>query len=679
MLTQPLQSVVRNLRRLAEGDRPEPADGALLRSFLAERDEFAFALLVRRHGPMVLGVCQRVLGNCHDAEDAFQAAFLVLARKAASVQPPELVGPWLHGVAYRTALETRARVIRRRSHEKQVTDMPHPSVETEPDLRELKQRLDHELSRLPDKYRSAVVLCELEGRSRKDAAALLKIAEGTLSSRLAAARKLLADRLTARGLALSAALLAALLAPPTTQAAVPPTLLAAAVKAGVGAAGLSTTVIAIAEGVISTMLLKKLKMIASCALAFCLASAGAALIWTFTLGSGEGAAQTNTKRDSQTNQKTQTETNQTQKDGRPAEKQDAKEKPKTELLPPFSKIHLKQGKAVIRQTGKGSVGIFVGPAPAAKGNADAKVEGDTLVLHGLTPAMEFVLEVKDLTELKIDGIGAVEIIDLKGKKLDIAVSKPAKVSLSGSVDDLALQVAAGSLVDASACKAQHADVHVAAGGRAVMNVAGKLKAVVAAGGTLEYLGSPQLETTASPGATIVPHDATKAAPKSDPIPKGQSEAKEPAKDLPVLKGAVTLTATVDGHTQGTMFNMQKYPFKYAGASALTDEQLKSLARPGDVPAATAKALLACLLWPKHDDKLQKAVLKSDGKKLVGEAEVAHKYGKQGTHILKMKIEGAIVDGRLSLQAVNPTVGGAWDWGGGSIKLIGEVKIAISVK
>ncbi len=101
-------------------------DGTLLESFLSRRDEGAFAALVRRHGPMVLGVCRRLLRDPHDAEDAFQATFLVAVRKAASVRPRDLFGNWLYGVAYRTALEARARVARRRAKEKQIDDMPHP-------------------------------------------------------------------------------------------------------------------------------------------------------------------------------------------------------------------------------------------------------------------------------------------------------------------------------------------------------------------------------------------------------------------------------------------------------------------------------------------------------------------------------------------------------------------------
>src|SRR5262249_4662720 len=145
-------------------------DGELLGCYIERRDGAAFAALVRRHGPMVLAVCRRVLGNRHDAEDAFQAVFLVLVRRAASVVPRQGVGNWLYGVAYRTALEGRTRTARRRSREREGGDMSdRAAVRAEP-LDELCAALDEELHRLPEKYRSALVLCELEGKTVKEAA-----------------------------------------------------------------------------------------------------------------------------------------------------------------------------------------------------------------------------------------------------------------------------------------------------------------------------------------------------------------------------------------------------------------------------------------------------------------------------------------------------------------------------
>jgi len=212
----------------------------------------------------VLGVCRRVLRHAHDAEDAFQATFLVLARKANSVVRRESVGCWLYGVAYRTALDAGTRIARRHAREKQVQDMPHPAV-APAELQDWRPLLDRELARLPEHCRSAIVLCDLEGRSRREAARLLGVPEGTLSSRLATARKMLARRLTDCGLLLSAATLATGLAEGTASAQVPAALAqttarAAALVAAGKLAGVSAPAVALMKGVIEAMLLKKLRL-----------------------------------------------------------------------------------------------------------------------------------------------------------------------------------------------------------------------------------------------------------------------------------------------------------------------------------------------------------------------------------------------------------------------------------
>src|SRR5438445_4622815 len=217
-----MKNAGRYRRRVAlpkEGDRH--TDGELLESFRTTRDEAAFETLLRRHGPMVLGVWRGTLRNAHDAEDAFQATFLVLVCKASSIRPRDRVGNWLYGVAYRTALKARTMNTRRRIKESGARDVARPEPTTAPED-EILKHLDAEISRLPDKYRVPVVLCELEGKSRKEAARLLGLAEGTLSWRLAWARKTLARRLARRGLALSAGALTAALSGAMASAGVPP-------------------------------------------------------------------------------------------------------------------------------------------------------------------------------------------------------------------------------------------------------------------------------------------------------------------------------------------------------------------------------------------------------------------------------------------------------------------------
>src|SRR5262249_2258346 len=166
-----------------------------------------------------------------DAEDAFQAAFLVFVRKAGSIAAREAVGGWLHGVAYRTALEARARIARRRAKEKQVEQTPEPQVEPPDPSWGLVPLLDRELNGLAEKYRLPVVLCDLEGRSRKEVARQLQIPEGTLSSRLATAHRRLAQRLARHGLALSAGVLTAALSVRAAPAAVPAPLAASTARA----------------------------------------------------------------------------------------------------------------------------------------------------------------------------------------------------------------------------------------------------------------------------------------------------------------------------------------------------------------------------------------------------------------------------------------------------------------
>jgi RNA polymerase sigma-70 factor (ECF subfamily) len=243
------------------------SDAELLESFLARRDEAFFEALVRRHGPMVLAVCRRILRNPHDADDAFQAAFLVLSQRASCVSPREMVANWLYGVAYRTALAARRAAARRRARERQVHEMPHPHFENEETWQELLPLLDRELNRLPAKYRAPVVLCHLEGRTRKEAALQLCLPVGTLSGRLTTAMRLLAKRMRRHGLVLSGTILAAALTPNVASASVPAWLIATTMKATpLHAAGQATVgvvsaeVVALSRKVVKSMLLAKLKL-----------------------------------------------------------------------------------------------------------------------------------------------------------------------------------------------------------------------------------------------------------------------------------------------------------------------------------------------------------------------------------------------------------------------------------
>jgi RNA polymerase sigma factor (sigma-70 family) len=239
------------------------SDGRLLAAFLADRDADAFAELVARFAPMVFAVCRRVTGHQQDAEDAFQATFVVLARKAARVSPREAVGAWLHGVAVRTAREARSVAAKRLARETPTARPPDPA-RPGPDFDDTGAVLHEELAALPDKFRTLLVLCDLEARPQVEVAARLGLPVGTVYSRLAAARKLLADRLRTRGVARSAAGLSAALAG-VGRAAVPAGLPARAVAAAVSAGPVPAAVAALTHGVLRAMLLNRLKAAAPAA------------------------------------------------------------------------------------------------------------------------------------------------------------------------------------------------------------------------------------------------------------------------------------------------------------------------------------------------------------------------------------------------------------------------------
>jgi RNA polymerase sigma factor (sigma-70 family) len=241
-------------------------DAQLLERYVRSREDVAFAALVHRHGPMVWGVCRRVLRSHQDAEDAFQATFLVLVRKAASLVSRELVANWLYGVAQQTALKARATTARRGMRERQVSAMPEPVVERQELRDDLQALLDQELACLPDRYRAVIVLCDLEWQTRKEVAAHLHLPEGTVASRLATARAMLAKRLARHGLPVSAVALAAVLAATTASASVPRSVtLLTSKAASLLTAGQTATagviparVAVLAGGVLKTMLLNKL-------------------------------------------------------------------------------------------------------------------------------------------------------------------------------------------------------------------------------------------------------------------------------------------------------------------------------------------------------------------------------------------------------------------------------------
>jgi RNA polymerase sigma factor (sigma-70 family) len=257
--------IIRHLRQAALGrDQGGWTDAALLEEYVTRQDETAFEALLRRHGPMVFGVCRRVLHNQADAEDAFQATFLVLVRKAASLRSGAKVGNWLYGVAHNTALKAKAMNRKRRLREREAGTQTK-SNGVEQDWAEVQGMLDAQLSLLPDCYRVAIVLCDLEGRTIKEAARHLGWPQGTTATRLTRGRALLARRLTKQGLALPTGMLAAATANGTATARVTPLLLRSTLAAArcwarrsVATGLISARVSVLAQGVLQSMFMQKL-------------------------------------------------------------------------------------------------------------------------------------------------------------------------------------------------------------------------------------------------------------------------------------------------------------------------------------------------------------------------------------------------------------------------------------
>src|SRR5262245_50032712 len=258
-----LTGVLSYLRRLHPGEEPDE-DGELLARFAAG-DDAALEALVRRHAPMVWGACRRALARQADAEDAFQATFLVLARKARSLADGRPLAPWLHTVATRTAAKARALALRRAAREVGPVEVAVSDAD-EVSLREARAVVDEEVGRLPAKYREPVVLCYLQGQTNEEAARRLGCPKGTVLSRLARARDRLRRRLERRGLGPCALGLGEMLAP----GEVPVSALA-----GAGRAGASGGALALAEGVLSSMFLHQLKWVGVACLVLALAAAGA--------------------------------------------------------------------------------------------------------------------------------------------------------------------------------------------------------------------------------------------------------------------------------------------------------------------------------------------------------------------------------------------------------------------
>ncbi|MBI1918106.1 MAG: sigma-70 family RNA polymerase sigma factor [Planctomycetes bacterium] len=287
MANAQLAPVLRHIGRMVDPQATKDlTDAELLERYTAQHDEAAFTTILHRYGRLVLARCRRVLHHEQNAEDAFQATFLILARKAASIRKRDALASWLYRVASHIAMKAKKEASRRRNHERGALGVPKDNPHSDLALQELQEVLDEELQRLPETYRLPFVLCCLNGQSKTEAARHLGWKEGTVSGRLARARKLLQQRLSTRGVALSAGLAAAALSQSATGAGVPAALTADTIQAAllygagktVPAGLLSRTVIGLLHGVTSTMFVSKCKLATALLLAIGFFATGAGML-----------------------------------------------------------------------------------------------------------------------------------------------------------------------------------------------------------------------------------------------------------------------------------------------------------------------------------------------------------------------------------------------------------------
>jgi RNA polymerase sigma factor (sigma-70 family) len=294
-MTQTASPILRQLTRMVEDRQVKNlSDADLLNRYLLRRDSGAFHALVRRHGNMVLSVCRCVLGNEADVEDAFQATFLVLVRKARSIRKRGSLSSWLYGVAHRICLKARSTSAKRRKHESQVQQRA-PSIEADspftwPEV----QRLVHdELNQLAERHRAPLILCYLQGKTQDEAATELGLAKTVLRGRLERGRLMLRNRLRRRGLGPAALLVISAWPVSAASASVPHALLSATVASAAllaaGSSALPAPLAGLVEGAVQSMMLTKVKMAASMLLAAFLIC-GFVGLWTWQAGATAGVA-----------------------------------------------------------------------------------------------------------------------------------------------------------------------------------------------------------------------------------------------------------------------------------------------------------------------------------------------------------------------------------------------------
>jgi RNA polymerase sigma factor (sigma-70 family) len=432
------------------------SDEHLLERFAFQRDEAAFEAIVERHGPLVWGVCRRVLKREQDIEDAFQATFLVLVRKARSIRRRSSVTSWLHGVAHRIALQARASAQRSFAHELRETPRTETDAASEASCREVRAILDEEILGLPERFRTPLLLCCLEGRTKAQAAHELGWKEGTVASRLARARQRLQQRLTRRGVVLPAGALGLVLAE-ECSAAVPMALTAATVRMAVlvaageavSAGGVSTSVALLAKGTLNGMAITKLKVSLALILTVCL------------LGAGAGWAAHQALEKTPTQEQRQDEPQPTAKKADPPKTEEPKQAKKDyygDPLPPgvlarMGTVQLRQpyadvrfsadGKTLISAGGDGMIGFW----DVSSGKLVNQKEFEIVEERGYRSIMGQQILSADATKVVVFRGALLQVFEVKtGKKLcSISMDKvyPYRAAISFDAKILAAQTSGG--------------------------------------------------------------------------------------------------------------------------------------------------------------------------------------------------------------------------------------------
>jgi RNA polymerase sigma factor (sigma-70 family) len=513
------------------------ADSQLLELYVTQRDEAAFDALIRRHGPMVLGVCRRILRNQADAEDAFQATFLVFLRKAASIRSRSTVSNWLYGVAHNTALKAKAMDRRRHVKEREARTVPRDEARAEV-WQELQTLLDAELSSLPEKYRAPIVLCDLEGKTIKAAAGILGWPPGTVATRLTRGRARLARQLTKHGLTLSAGVIASALAQASVLGNLPSALLASTTKAAslfaatgqyMAAGVVSAKVAALTDGVMKTMLLAKLRLGVSLLLVLAFIGVGTGVYRAHGSGSSDTAVETKTP-DAQTpgpaappGQAMKPAQGDAKTVATPVRNNktmdtnlDDREMQKEWDLPRFDEIFVSgRVKVIVTPSSEQHVTVHGNPALVRhlEPHVMKKPKYDRLVLDLSNQAdktnmgadtIEVRITVPRLSSVIAEGRAAVELRGIENESLTLTVSDIAKLEVAGTSKKLLAIVQDSGHLDASRLTA--GDVTVTASGKSssVFRPEKSFNVISSGESRLEYIGTPaQLHKVIFDRSTIV--------------------------------------------------------------------------------------------------------------------------------------------------------------------------------